>query len=76
MPIYQYRCQQHGEFDDIRPVELRQTTECRTEGCGETCPQIIAVNPDMAKTGYTLPPKAKRKYGDEHVTSHTRKRWF
>lgn len=75
MPIYEYNCPIHGAFESIESVSNRERVPCTSDGCQMICDPVISVNKDMAKTKYTLPPKATRKFGDPNVTPYNRKKW-
>lgn len=44
MPTYDYRCPNGHEFDDLRPMALRETAECE---CGEMARQVIVAAPRL-----------------------------
>lgn len=41
MPMYAYRCKEHGEFEKIKKISERQTCECPE--CGVVCEQALTV---------------------------------
>ena len=73
MPIYQYNCSAHGDFDTYQSISER--LKCKCPECDNVCDMVLATNDFQAKTNYILPPRASRKYGDQKPTSHRRARW-
>ena len=72
MPIYTYKCDDHGEFDDIKKVSERGYSDCPK--CGEVCENIIKVNEFMGR-GYVAPPPAKRHFGENRKRPPNRAKW-
>ena len=49
MPIYQYSCSEHGDFEKMKKISERFTCECPE--CGVECKQELTV-PAGVKGGY------------------------
>lgn len=49
MPLYTYRCEQHGAFDKLKKMSEREFTECPE--CGKVCSQSLSA-PAMVQGGY------------------------
>lgn len=49
MPVYDYKCQEHGTFEKIRKISEREEAPCPE--CNEICPQQVTA-PMMVQGGY------------------------
>lgn len=46
MPVYEYWCDTHGMFEDIRPMEaFREPSDC--PACGEASPRVLITAPGL-----------------------------
>ena len=56
MPIYEYECEEHGVFEEIKSVDSEPCCECPK--CGKKSPRVISKNnfkligAGWAKDGY------------------------
>lgn len=49
MPVYQYACEEHGEFEKIKKIAERQSAICPE--CGKECGMVVTT-PKLVKGGY------------------------
>lgn len=49
MPMYNYECKEHGNFERIRKISEREIAECLV--CYKWCPLIVSA-PAMVQGGY------------------------
>lgn len=48
MPVYDYKCQEHGVFNDLATFDDFQKP-CPCPTCGKLSPRIIRLSPDLFK---------------------------
>ena len=70
MPTYDYKCTEHGYFEQHRPIKFHKHADCPT--CGNYVPQVIRTAPGldveaMADVGM---PGAMEKRGDRMTRRH------
>lgn len=70
MPLYDYKCSEHGYFEQKNSMADHAKGECPT--CGEACPQVILTAPApmieaMADAGF---PGAFHTSGDRITKRH------
>ena len=53
MPLYQYRCEEHGQFDKIRKLSERDSAPCPE--CGKDSPKDGLTAPRGIAGGYYDP---------------------
>lgn len=49
MPMYDYLCEEHGQFEKIKKISEREIAIC--PDCGIECPLSVSA-PKMVKGGY------------------------
>ena len=75
MPIYDYYCEScDRKFETYHHAMDDDPEECQMCGSmSERTQHFHAQN--LKRPDYIPPPKASRKFGEEKVTPHVRKRW-
>ncbi len=75
MPIYDYVCEKDGEFEYLKSLSDRETAPCPVCNTPSPLKEVQGTNLFAAKTRYIFPPKAQKKFGEEGMIAHRRKRW-
>ena len=70
MPTYDYKCVEHGYFEQVRRVADYAEGECPT--CGEKCPQVVRSAPclDIEAMSRAGMPGAWETVGDRLTRKH------
>lgn len=71
MPNYDYRCDEHGEFEQQNKIDQRAKGVCPT--CSEDCPKVILSAPALDGTAMANlgMPGALEKQGNDLYKRHT-----
>ena len=75
MPIYDYVCENCGDFEDIKNVDNSDESSCPKCGRISSKKEVQGVNKFMAKTKYIPPPVAKKVLGEKRKQPHRRPKW-